>query len=254
VANIAFMDNAHIYHQAYLDRGEGEVIILLHGLFGNLSNWKSVVEHFSRDYRVIVPRLPIFEMPKDQANLDELAKILSEFIDWHQLTDVTLVGNSLGGHLALLYALRHPANVRKLVLTGSSGLFENSLGQSFPRVKDYHFIEEKVRYTFYKKDIATKEMVDEVFAAVQSIPKSLRIIGMARSAQKNNLSEQLHKIHTPTLLIWGLQDEITPPEVALHFHDLLPNAQLKFVEHCGHVPMMEHPELFNQYMTHFLNS
>lgn len=248
------MDTASIYHQAYIDKGEGEVIILLHGLFGNLSNWKSVVDHFSKSYRVIVPRLPIFEVPRDQANLDELTKILSEFIDWYQLTDVTLVGNSLGGHLALLYAIKNPAGVRRIVLTGSSGLFENSLGQTFPRVKDYSFIEEKVRYTFYKKEIATKEMVDEIFDAVQSIPKSLRIIGMARSAQKNNLAELLYKIDIPVLLIWGLQDEITPPEVALQFHDLLPDSQLKFIDHCGHVPMMEHPDLFNQHMKAFLDN
>ncbi|HEY5823113.1 MAG TPA: alpha/beta hydrolase, partial [Cyclobacteriaceae bacterium] len=100
----------------------------------------------------------------------------------------------------------------------------------------------------------TKELVDEVYDTVQSIPKTLRLIGLSRSAQQNNVSSSLHKIHHPTLLIWGLQDEITPPETALHFHDLLPNSELKFIDKCGHVPMMEQPLLFNQYMEEFLTT
>lgn len=243
-----------LYNQVYIDKGKGDPIILLHGLFGNLSNWTSVVDHFSKNYRVIIPRLPIFEVPQHQANLERLTAILDEFLDWHQLADVTLVGNSMGGHIALLYALRKPDNVKKLILTGSSGLFENTLGKTFPRVKDYNFIREKVGYTFYNKEVVTKELVDEVYDTVQSIPKTLRLLGLARSAQQNNLAESIHKIKQPTLLIWGLQDEITPPEVALHFHDLLPHSELKFIDQCGHVAMMEHPDLFNQHVATFLNN
>jgi len=246
--------NSFLYDQTYIDKGLGEPIILLHGLFGNLSNWKSVVDHFSRDYRVIIPRMPIFDVPQHQANLEKLSVILDEFLDWHQLSDVTLVGNSLGGHLALLYTLRKPQNVKRLILTGSSGLFENLMGKTFPRVKDYEFIREKVGYTFFNKEVVTKELVDEVYDTVQSIPKTLRLIGLSRSAQQNNVSSLLHKINQPALLIWGLQDEITPPETALHFHDLLPYAELKFIDKCGHVPMMEQPQLFNQYMEKFLNA
>lgn len=242
----------NFYDQAYLDKGEGKVIILLHGLFGNLSNWKSVVDHFSPKYRVIIPRLPIFEMPSGKANLNELAEVLDRFVKAHNLKSFTLVGNSLGGHLALMYALEHPELVKKIVLTGSSGLFENALGNSFPRVKDYQYIKERVEYTFYKKEVVTKEIVDEVFDAVQTKPKTLSILGLARSAQRNNLASSLYALKTPTLLVWGLQDKITPPNTALHFHDLLPNSELKFIDHCGHVPMMEHPETFNQHMEEFL--
>jgi pimeloyl-ACP methyl ester carboxylesterase len=243
---------ANVYDQVYLDRGDGEVIVLLHGLFGNLSNWRSVVDHFSLKYRVIIPRLPIFEMPRGQANLEKLTDILQEFVEKRELKSITLVGNSLGGHLALMYALRHPAKVKRLVLTGSSGLFENTTGNSFPRVKDYEYVRERVQHTFYKKDVVTKELVDEVYAAVQEMPKTLSLIGLARSAQQNNIGSSLHRINTPTLLIWGLEDTITPPNVALHFHDLLPQSQLKFIPDCGHVPMMEYPQLFNQYMDEFL--
>lgn len=240
------------YDQTYIDKGEGRVIILLHGLFGNLSNWRSVVEHFSPRYRVVIPRLPIFEMPSGNANLEALTDVLEHFVQSKNLRSFTLVGNSLGGHLALMYAFRHPDKVKKIVLTGSSGLFENALGNSFPRVKDYDYIKERVQHTFYKKEVVTKDIVDEVFDAIQEKSKTLSILGLARSAQRSNLASSLHILYTPTLLVWGLQDTITPPHTALHFHDLLPNAELKFIDRCGHVPMMEQPEIFNQHMETFL--
>lgn len=246
--------NSYRFDQSYLDEGSGETIILLHGLFGNLSNWYAVAEHFKKEYRVIIPRLPMFEGPHRTADLEQLVAVLHDFISHHKLDDLTLVGNSLGGHVALLYALQYPEKVQRLVLTGSSGLFENTIGNSFPRVKDYEFIREKVSGTFFQQSVVTKELVDEVYDTVQSIPQTLRLIGLARSAQRNNLSRLLHKINTPTLLIWGLQDVITPPEVGFHFHDLLPHSELKFIDQCGHVAMMEHPVLFNKYVSDFLKA
>jgi len=242
----------HLHNQTYLDKGEGQPIILLHGLFGNLSNWRYVVEHFSGRYRVLIPRLPIFEMPAGNANLERLTDVLENFVRTRNLNDFVLVGNSLGGHLALMYALRQPASVRKIVLTGSSGLFENALGNTFPRVKDYAYIKEKVEHTFYKKEVVTKDLVDEVFSSIQEKEQTLSILGLARSAQRTNLAASLSSIHTPTLLIWGLQDTITPPSTALQFHDLLPNSELRFIDHCGHVPSMEQPEAFNKHMEDFL--
>ena len=240
------------YDQSYLDRGEGSVIVLLHGLFGNLSNWQAVVDHFSPKYRVIIPRLPIFDMPAAEANLDVLTDVFEDFVEARKLKTFVVVGNSLGGHLALMYALRHPDKVKKIVLTGSSGLFENALGSSFPRVKDYDYIRERVEYTFHRKEVVTKDIVDEVYDVIQKKPKTLSIIGLARSAQKMNLASSLHTLATPTLLVCGRQDKITPPDAALHFYDLLPNAELKFIDNCGHVPMMEQPEIFNGHMEEFL--
>jgi pimeloyl-ACP methyl ester carboxylesterase len=82
--------------------------------------------------------------------------------------------------------------------------------------------------------------------------KTLSIIGLARAAQRNNMTDALSDIALPTLLIWGLQDTITQPEVALEFHNLLPDSRVKFIENCGHVPMMEQPQLFNRYVREFL--
>ncbi len=239
--------------ETYFDEGKGQPIILLHGLFGNLSNWEYVAQTFSADYRVIIPRLPLFDISLKESSLNKLVSFLENFIKKRALKNVILMGNSLGGHVALLYTLKNPDNVDKIILAGSSGLFENSLGGSFPRMKDYEYVNEKVRYTFYNKEVVTKELVDEVYETVQSRLKTLSLIGLARAAQRENLSEVLYKIQVPTLLIWGLQDEITPPETALEFHELIPHSEIKFLDKCGHVPMMEQPELFNQYVREFLD-
>ncbi len=237
----------------YVDEGQGPVLLLLHGLFGALSNWTDVVAEFSRDFRVLIPVLPVYEMPLGQATVPGLVEYVADFVDKMALADgFTLLGNSLGGHIALVYALRHPGRVRQLVLTGSSGLFEDGMGGSFPKRGNYEFVRERVGYTFYDPAIATKELVDEVFAVTNSNAKCLRMISIARSAQRHNLSKELGKIDLPTLLVWGLNDTITPPSVAHDFARLLPRAELRFLDYCGHAPMMERPAAFNTCLGAFL--
>lgn len=236
----------------FIDQGKGEVLLLLHGLFGALSNWSGVVERFKQRYRVLIPLLPINEMPLKQAGLEGLVKFVEEFVDWQNLNDITIMGNSLGGHLALMYALAHPEKTKRLILTGSSGLFENSMGGSFPKRGDYKYIKERVEYTFYDPKTVTKDYVDEVFETTTSIPKAMRIVAIAKSAQRNNMAREIPNIKAPTLLIWGLNDTITPPMVAHEFDRLIPNTTLRFIDKCCHAPMMEHPEKFNDLLEQYL--
>lgn len=237
----------------YIDEGEGEVLLLLHGLFGSLSNWADVLDTYSKDYRVMVPLLPIYDMPLKTAGLQYLTQFIEEFVDHFQLKNINLLGNSLGGHLALLYILKHEENVNRLVLTGSSGLFEHSMGGSYPKRGSYEYVKEKIQYTFYDPEVATKELVDEIFEVTRSIPKCLRIVAIAKSAQRHNLAHEIPKIKVPTLLVWGLNDTITPPFVAYDFNRLIPNSELRFVDQCCHAPMMEKPQEFNHLLSQFLN-
>lgn len=236
----------------YIDEGSGEPLVLLHGLFGALSNWGSVVDTFSKDYRVIIPLLPIYTMPVKQAGLDQLSQFVQDFVDHMKLERMNLVGNSLGGHVGLIYTLQHPDKVKRLILTGSSGLFEDGMGGSYPRRGSYDYISERVAYTFYDPKTATKDLVDEVFETTKSIPKCLRIVAIAKSAQRHNMAEELTQITCPTLLIWGLNDTITPPMVAHEFNRLIPNSTLRFIDKCSHAPMMERPERFNELLQAFL--
>ncbi|GGF16255.1 alpha/beta fold hydrolase [Hymenobacter cavernae] len=237
----------------YIDEGQGEVLLLLHGLFGALSNWEEVIATFKPAYRVVIPLLPIYEMPLTKASVPGLVAFVTGFVKELGLNEpLTVLGNSLGGHVALEYTLRNPGHVRRLVLTGSSGLFEDSMGGSFPKRGNYTFVQERVGYTFYDPNVATKELVDEVFSVTNSNSKCLRIISIARSAQRHNLSKDLGRIAAPTLLVWGLNDTITPPVVAHEFNRLIANSELHFLDHCGHAPMMERPHEFNALLDKFL--
>lgn len=236
----------------YVDKGEGRPIILLHGLLGSLSNWQSTIDYFQKNYRVIIPILPIFTLPVKATHLESLVSYLENFINWLHAENITIIGNSLGGHVGLVYALKHSDKVNSLILTGSSGLFENTMGGSYPKRGNYQYIKEKTEYTFYNPRSATKELVDDVFEVVNNSAKCRRLIIFARFAQKHNLRKQLPNIKVPTLLVWGLNDTITPPSVAHEFDNLIPNTELHFLDQCSHVPMMEHPNRFNTLLENFL--
>jgi len=237
---------------SYIDEGQGPVMLLLHGLFGALSNWSGVIKGFSDRYRIIIPMLPIYEMPLRQAGLEGLTSYVEEFVDELKLDQMIVMGNSLGGHIGIMYTLANMSKVTQLVLSGSSGLFENSMGGSYPKRGDYNYIKERVGYTFYDPNTITEDYILEIFETLKSIPKSLRIVAIAKSAQRNNMAHEIPNIPVKTLLVWGLNDTITPPVVAHEFHKLLPDSTLRFIDHCCHAPMMEQPEKFNILLNEFL--
>ncbi len=246
--------NPPLYNQTYINVGKGPVVILLHGLFGNFGTWRKTVDSLKNNYQVVVPRLPIFDLPVQNTNIKYLVRALHDFIEWNQLNNVTLIGHAMGGQLALLYTYMHPSTVQKIVLTGSAGLFENSKFDELTstEINDYDFIQDKVREAFYEPEVVSNHFVDEIYATVQNILKRLTIGSFVRSSKQNSVTYFLNKIDHPVLLVWGLEDRITPPEVAMHFHDFLQNSEIRFIEECGHVPMVESPKEFNRHLLSFL--
>jgi len=237
----------------FIEEGNGEPLVLLHGLFGALSNFQELIEYFRRHYKVVVPMLPLFDLDLLHTSVGGLQKFLHKFMEARNYKGVHLLGNSLGGHVALLHVIKHPERIKSLILTGSSGLFENGMGDSYPKRGDYEYIKKKTQITFYDPRTATKELVDEVYEIVNNRLKAIKIIALAKSAIRNNLGEELNQIKQPTLLIWGNNDTITPPFVAREFNKLIPNSELHFIDKCGHAPMMEVPGEFNQILHKFLS-
>jgi pimeloyl-ACP methyl ester carboxylesterase len=237
----------------FIEEGEGEPLILLHGLFGALSNFRGIVDHFrTSGYKVVVPLLPLFELDLLHSTVGGLQKFVHKFIEHRDYRNIHLLGNSLGGHVALLYVIKHPERVRSLILTGSSGLFEHGMGDTYPKRGDYEYIRKKTELTFYDPQVATKELVDEVYGIVNERIKAIKIIALAKSAIRNNLGDELSQILQPTLLVWGNDDTVTPPFVGREFQRLIPNSELHFIDKCGHAPMMEVPEEFNRVLELFL--
>ncbi|TRZ77302.1 MAG: alpha/beta hydrolase [Chitinophagaceae bacterium] len=238
----------------YLEVGEGETLMLLHGLFGALSNFSDLIEKFRHTHKVVVPILPLFDLDILHTSVTGLAKHVTQFIEHKGYDNIHLLGNSLGGHVGLVYILKTPEKIKSLTLTGSSGLFENAMGDSYPKRGDYDYIKNKTAQTFYDPAVATKELVDEVFEITRNRIKVIKILALAKSAIRNNLSEELHQIKQPTMLIWGKNDIVTPPFVAEEFKKLIPHSQLQFIDKCGHAPMMEVPQEFNTILENFLQS
>lgn len=237
----------------YLETKGGEkTILLLHGLLGALSNFTGIIEHFGPTHNVVLPLLPIYEMPIRSVGVSGLVKHIQEFVAHKGYDKVHVIGNSLGGHVALLYAMAEPQHIASVTLTGSSGLFESAMGTSFPKRGNYEYIKQKTIDTFYDPVVATKELVDDIFETVNNRNKAIRIVATAKSAVRHNLGDKLHAIKAPTLLIWGEDDKVTPPFVGEKFNELIENSELHWVAKCGHAPMMEHPQQFNQILEKFL--
>lgn len=236
----------------FIEEGQGEPLVLLHGLFGALSNFGDLIEYFKHHNKVVVPILPLFELDLLHSTVGGLQKFVHRFIEARGYTGVHLLGNSLGGHVALVHVLKHPEKIKSLILTGSSGLFENGMGDTYPKRGDYEYIKKKTELTFYSPATATKELVDEVYDIVNNRIKAIKIISLAKSAIRNNLGDELKQVNRPTLLIWGNNDTITPPFVGKEFQRLIPNSELHFIDHCGHAPMMEVPAEFNKILHGFL--
>jgi pimeloyl-ACP methyl ester carboxylesterase len=231
----------------YIEEGEGQPIIVLHGLMGALSNFDGVISYFSKNgYKVLIPELPLYTLPLIKTNVKNLSKFVEDFIEHKKIKDPILLGNSLGGHISLHFTKHHLNDVKALVLTGSSGLYENSMGDSYPKRGDYEFIKKKAEDVFYDKNIATKELVDGIFEIVNDRIKAIKTLSIAKSAIRDNMAENLPDFNMPVCLIWGKQDGVTPPEVARDFERLLPDSDLFWVDKCGHAAMMERPDEFNR--------
>ena len=200
-----------------------------------------------------MPVLPIYELPLLKTSVKELAKFLDKFISHKKLEKFVLLGNSLGGHIGLYYQKLFK-KAKGLILTGSSGLYEKGMGSGYTKRGDYDVIKKKVQEVFYDPKVASKLLVDEVFKTVNDRNKLIKILAMAKSAIRHNMANDLPEMKLPTCIIWGKNDNVTPPDVADEFHKLIPNSDLYWIDKCGHAPMMERPMEFNGTLLNWLSS
>jgi 2-hydroxy-6-oxonona-2,4-dienedioate hydrolase len=240
----------------FVDEGEPSdvpPILLLHGMLGEIENWEKTAKALAANgYRVLIPFLPVYDLPIRSTSVPGLVEYVRAFAEHLGLHRVAVGGNSLGGHVALLYTLSYPGDVCALILSGASGIYELELGSSTPRRRDRAFIRERAAMTFYDPVHVTEHIVESMYDLLGDRARVARLIKMARSAKVETVTDRLSSIEQPTLLVWGRDDRITPPDVANQFKQRMPAAELHLIDRCGHAPMVEHPEEFSRVMLAFL--
>jgi len=236
----------------WLERGEGEPIVLLHGLMGTMRHWEDTLESLAPVGRAIALSLPILESDMPEISIEGVARYVARFLDALEIPRAVVGGNSLGGHVALALTLDHPERVSGLILTGSSGLFERSFTRGVPHRPTTEYVREKMEEVFFDARFVTPEWVESVRRIVTTPASALRVLRFARAAKRHNIEERLRDVAPPALLVWGRDDRITPPDVAERFHRLLPESSLFFLPQCGHAPMLEQPDAFNEVVAEWL--
>jgi 2-hydroxy-6-oxonona-2,4-dienedioate hydrolase len=236
----------------WLERGAGEAVVLLHGLMGEMEHWQPTLEALGRTCRALAPTLPLFDPLLAEPSIDELADFVVGLLDRLDIERAVVGGNSLGGHVALALALRWPARVSGLVLTGSSGLFERGFSRNVPHVPSHDYVRAKMEEVFYDPALVTPSWVEAVRRVVTTRSTALRVLQFARAARRETLEARLGEVTAPTLLVWGKEDRVTPVEVAERFHRLIADSELAYITNCGHAPMLEHPATFSQIVVEWL--
>jgi pimeloyl-ACP methyl ester carboxylesterase len=214
-------------------------MVLLHGLFGALSNWDSTFPLFSAFSRPTALQFPIVSGHRSEVRVKPLAAYTELFVRHRKMTPVALCGNSLGGHVAMRLCLTSPELVDCLILSGTSGLYEHSV-DALPVRPDQRFVREHMSRVFFNQKFVTEEAINEIHQILKNRTNVLNLIHAARSAK------------VPTLLLWGEDDPVTTMDVARQFNSLIPNSELVSIKNCGHAPMIEHPEWFSEHVQRFL--
>ncbi|MCV7345307.1 alpha/beta fold hydrolase [Mycolicibacterium rhodesiae] len=260
---LKFLD-LHGDQVAYLDEGQGDVILLLHGMAGSSQTWRQMIRPLSRRYRVIAPDLPGHgrsDKPRSDYSLGAFAVFLRDLLDELGVTHATVVGQSLGGGIAMQFVYQHPDYCRRLVLMNSGGLgpdvgwtlrLLSAPGAELimPIIAPPPVLAagEKVRSLFSKLGI-TSPRGGEIWNAYSSFAdaetrqaflRTLRSVVDYRGQAVSALN-RLHVATMPVMVIWGDQDAIIPVEHAYSAHETRPDVRLEVLTGVGHFPQVERP-------------
>ncbi|MBK7404210.1 MAG: alpha/beta hydrolase [Phycisphaerales bacterium] len=235
-----------------IDVGSGTPVVFLHGLVGLNEHWEEVVSRIQGQVRCVMVELPLLDLPTEVCSINGVANLTQRLIRDYLDAPAVLVGNSFGGHVALRVALEQPDIVHGLVLAGSSGLIEKSIVRDVQIRPSREWLNEKIGELFHDRAFMREADLDRAHRELSQRAKARAMVRLSRTARRNHLGRQMSEIRTPTLLIWGRQDVVTPPEAAEQFHELIPNSRLVWFDQCGHVPMVERADEFAAELLQFV--
>lgn len=253
-AKVIDLDPDHPGHSAPAPTGSTPRVVFLHGLVGLNDHWEDAVRLVRTRLPCTLFELPLLELNKEHCSIDGVTRLTERFLREHVREPAVLVGNSFGGHVALRLAIERPDLVRGLVLAGSSGLIEASIVANVQIRPSRAWLERKIGELFFDPGKMRQADVDRAHAALSQRGHARAMVRLSRSARRDVLRNHVGRITAPTLLVWGRHDVVTPPEAGERFHRLIRGSRLEWLEHCGHVPMIEHPEAFAAALLSFVES
>ena len=256
--------------------GTGSALVLLHGGSADSASlsWRPTMDLFSRSHRVIAPDLPGYgasAKPDLNYTVEYYTRFLSHLVQQLGLERFSLVGLSMGGHIAVVFALQFPSMVEKLVLADSAGLgtqwYWQVLAKLMVKMPRLHKRVRKMgnretmklslREIVHNREVITEDLMDEIAknAAARGAGRAWRSYienEMNWSGFRNNLLDRLSEITQPTLIIHGSKDRLIPVKWATKAHQLIPDSRLCILEQCGHWPQREKPVEFHEAVLEFV--
>ena len=257
----------------YVEMGEGEPIVFVHGLSGCWQNWLENLPHFARNHRVLALDLPGFggsPMPSWPIEIPAYGRLLHDFCEKLGIAgSASLIGNSMGGFVATEAVIEGPGRFDRLVLVSAAGItyararnepaamigrLAQMSGPVLARFNRAGLTRRRARYLSFRGLFRYPNRLRPELLWEQVEP-ALRSPGTAdavRALFGYDVRERLSEIEIPTLVVWGFADRIVPVQAALSYHRRIPNSRLEIFERTGHLPQLERPARFNRLVDGFL--
>jgi pimeloyl-ACP methyl ester carboxylesterase len=232
----------------------GPTVVFLHGLVGLNDHWEDLVDKIKHVARCICLEMPLLQTPDHDCSIEGITRLTERFLRQRVDGPVVLVGNSFGGHVALRLAIQNPELVKALILAGSSGLIEKSIVSTVEIRPTKNWLRQKIEELYFDPSNVRPQDVDRAFETLSQRGSARAMVKLSRSARRDVLRAHVGRIAAPTLLVWGKQDVVTPPEAAENFAQLIPGSRLVWIDRCGHVPMAEGTDTFAAEMLTFLST
>lgn len=257
----------------YVEVGEGKPILFIHGISGCWQNWLENLPHFSRERRAIALDLPGFgasPMPSWEIDMPAYGRLVHDFCEKLGIEGATIVGNSMGGFVALEAVTSCPARFDRLVLVSAAGILNTWSPEERAVATAWAWKVFGPHYARRSRFIVSRPRARElVFRPFIRYPRRLRedllleqIEGGLRRAEgfgdalqaviRRDIRERLAEIEMPTMIVWGQSDRVIPMVAALSYHRRIPHSHLEIFERTGHVPQLERPLRFNALLDDFL--